>query len=181
MVAMDTDKSLLAAYGALLEYPGHDLQSGCESLQASLLELAPEAASWLEGFMALFGLLSRAALEEQYTRAFDLAPQAVPYLSVYLFGPEGTQRGPFMAGLNGAYAEAGFDGGSELPDHVSLVLRFLPLACDEDYQALRAWCLLPPIRQMARDLERAANPYGHLMHSLAAFLGNSADGDSDHV
>jgi len=181
MNATQTERELLASFGELLEYPHAHLGAQARELLDELADLDPAAHAHMEAFVEAVERSADAGVEEHYTRAFDLAPQAVPYLSVYLFGTEGTQRGPFMAGLKAAYEAAGFDAGTELPDHLALVLRFAPLATGEDWQGLRDWCLPPPVRQMARDLDRTANPYRHLLHSLAAVLAAPDDGDPEHV
>jgi nitrate reductase delta subunit len=175
------ERAVLARYGALLQYPGDEVHAlGVELLDA-LRQASAGAADALAAFLEEARGMSRHALQEHYTRAFDLAPQAVPYLSVYLFGAESTQRGQFMAGLSLSYAQQGFDTGTELPDHVSLVLRYAPFAPAEEWEELRAWCLSPPVKQMARDLDRAQNPYRHLMQSLAAVLAAPVLGDAAHV
>jgi nitrate reductase delta subunit len=135
----------------------------------------------MEAFIEAVERSTDAEIEEHYTRAFDLAPQAVPYLSVYLFGAEGTQRGPFMAGLRKSYDEYGFDAGHELPDHVANVLRYALAAPEEEWTALREWCVPPPVKQMARDLERVQNLYRHLLHALVSLLAMPSEGETEHV
>ncbi len=181
MNVTQTERTLLAGFGALLGYPRAHLGAQARVLLDELAELDPAAHEHLEAFIEAVERSSDAEVEEHYTRAFDLAPQAVPYLSVYLFGAEGTQRGPFMAGLQKSYAELGFDIGHELPDHVATVLRYALVAPEEEWQALREWCVPPPVKQMARDLERAQNLYRHLLHALVSVLAMPSEGEPEHV
>lgn len=181
MMTPQRDRAILERYGVLLQYPNARSLSLAATLLGVVQSNAPEAAECLSAFLAEGRPLSLESLQEHYTRAFDLAPQAVPYLSVYLFGAESTQRGQFMAGLSLSYALQGLDPGKELPDHVSLVLRYAPLAPEEEWNELRQWCLPPPVKQMARDLEKAQNPYRHVLNALVAFLAMPVLGEAAHV
>jgi nitrate reductase delta subunit len=181
MNATQTERALLASFGALLEYPHVHLGAQARELLDELASLDPAAHAHLEAFIEAVERGADAEIEEHYTRAFDLAPQAVPYLSVYLFGAEGTQRGPFMAGLKKSYDEHGFDAGHELPDHVATVLRYALAAPEEEWTALRAWCVPPPVKQMARDLEHAQNLYRHVLHALVCVLALPTEGEPEHV
>jgi nitrate reductase molybdenum cofactor assembly chaperone NarJ/NarW len=179
MAACDHNLSVLQKFGEALTYPTPGYHRGIEELEELLGEQSAQAP--LRDFQRAAALLSPEVLEEHYTRAFDLAPQAVPYLSVYLFGAESPQRGQFMAGLSGAYAQAGFDAGNELPDHLAVVLRYAAVAPALEWPELQQWCLPAPVRHMRLALEKASNPYQHLLASLESFLAESTVGEPAHA
>lgn len=179
MIACTHELNTLETYGKALSYPTQAFHRLVGDLAGLLGE--EQAGNSLEDFRRCAALLSPEALEEHYTRAFDLAPQAVPYLSVYLFGAESPQRGQFMAGLSGAYAQAGFSAEGELPDHIAVVLRYAHAAPAQEWEELRQWCLPAPVRHMRLALEKAANPYQHLLASLETFLAGSTVGEPTHA
>ena len=179
MKAMLHEQEVLDSFSRALSYPDGPRPEIIEALEG-VLE-AEEARQQVTAFQQAAARLPLEALEEQYTRAFDLAPQAVPYLSVYLFGAESPQRGQFMAGLSGAYAQAGFDPAGELPDHLAVVLRYARVAPHEEWRELREWCLTAPVRHMRRALEKAGNPYQHLLAALETFLAQCSVGALSHA
>jgi nitrate reductase delta subunit len=143
------------ALARLLEYPGDDFD---ERLAA-----APGS-----GAIAL-AALDREEREELYTAAFDVTPACVPYASIHLFGEENFKRGEFMAALRARYAEAGFDAGDELPDHLATLLRFAAHASEAERRELVEFCLLHPLECMLEAL-RENHPYRAVLGDVRALL-----------
>ncbi len=81
----------------------------------------------LERFLRQVEDLSLGAWEGLYTRTLDLTPTTAPYVGFTVYG-ESYQRGELLAALARAFRELGLDPGSELPDHLSNVLRYLARA-----------------------------------------------------
>ena len=78
-------------------------------------------------------------LQEAYTNAFDLRPDCTPNLGYHLFGDDG-RRGLFLAELKGRMEARGIPLGFELPDHISLLLRYLDAAEEERALSSRIAC-----------------------------------------
>jgi len=159
--------------GELLDYPSGDLLAGAASCRRQLAEQSPAAAREIEAFLKIVAAMDQGAREELYTAAFDLSPACTPYVSVHLFGAENYKRGELMARLNGAFAEYGFAGGSELPDHLAVLLRFLPCLPREEREELIVHCLLEPVRTMTELLRKAENPYHHALRAIQHVLAGA--------
>ena len=172
MLASSIDRETLSHLGRLLEYPSPDFDTQLRDAQEALTEISAPAAAELQLFHDVISEWGAEKLEEAYTRAFDVAPQCIPYLSVFLFGQESFKRAELMAGLKERYAATGCDCGNELPDHIAVVLRFATLFTDEEWSELRHWCIPGPLSEMIRGLTKASNPYVHILR--AAELAMSA-------
>lgn len=180
MPATECTLSLFETFGQALAYPDSSLPARLDVLEAALTDGPPAARAEVRQFRDLARGLAAEAVEEHYTWGFDLAPQAVPYLGVYLFGAESPQRAQFMAGLKGRYGETGHDAGNELPDHLAVVLRFAPKAAAEEWEDIVGCCLATPLRHMRQGLAKAGNPYAHLLAALEAVVAGKDAGDSGH-
>ncbi len=174
-------RSLYGEFAALLSYPepGHADRANALSLQ--LGDVVPEAAEPLARFADFLATSAVEEAREHYTRAFDLSPLAVPYLSVYLFGAENPQRGQFMAGFSAAYAEAGHDSGGELPDHLAVVLAYAATAPEDTWEEVERFCLPAPLKLMRQSLEKGDSPYRHLLASLEHVVKHETAGALTHV
>ena len=76
-----------------------------------------------------------------------------------------------MADLRDAYGRTGFDAGTELPDHLAVLLRFAPHLEPDELDELVRYCLSAPVAKMARQLERTRNPYLHVLEAVRLALG----------
>lgn len=113
----------------------------------------PAAARALDEFRALLPLGDPLALEELYTRTFDV--QAITSLDIgyTLFG-EDYKRGALLANLSREHTLANNDCGMELGDHLTNVLRLLPRLTDHEVQEELVRVLLAPaLREMIREFE----------------------------
>jgi len=161
-----------AALGRLLAFPRPGAFAADLAAAAALLDAAmPQAAAALAAFRAELAELDDDALQDLYSRTFDLAPRCVPYLSVHLFGAESFKRARLMTGLDDAYRRAGLDRGGELPDHLGLVLRFADAFGAEEWDELLQLCLARPLARMRTDLAAGGNPYRHLLDAVRLVLG----------
>jgi nitrate reductase delta subunit len=113
--------------------------------------------------------LSQDEREELYTATFDVTPACVPYVSIHLFGEENFKRGEFMAALSARYAAAGFETRGELPDHLSVLLRFLAQTDEAERRELVQFCLLGPLGKMIVSLSDE-NPYRALLKAVREVL-----------
>lgn len=181
MAVVDISRAMMTAFSRALAYPGPALQEHLADLHALLEGDHAEAARAVEAFRAAAAELAPARIEEHYTRAFDLAPIAPPYLSIYLFGAENPKRGEFMAALNKAYAEAGYAPGGELPDHLAVVLGYAEAAPAAEWAELAEACLRAPVRHMRRALDESRHIYAPLLAALEAVIEPSSPGDCCHA
>lgn len=116
---------LMEALALALDYP---LPGRLETLWRLWIECPRgKPKQKLERFLRKVENLSLGEWEELYTRTLDLTPTTAPYVGFAVYG-ESYQRGEFLAALVRAFAEEGVDPGSELPDHLANVLRYLARA-----------------------------------------------------
>lgn len=111
--------------GQLFQYPDEDLISTVQDARDEIASLSPEAAQELASFQNFVQERGIKQWRETYIEAFDLDPLFKIYIGYHLFG-ESYKRSYFLLKLNEHYREHGYVCYPELPDHLAVVLRFLP-------------------------------------------------------
>lgn len=155
---------------ALLEYPGPDLLAAAASARTALAARSPEAAAALESFACGIAPLDPGEVEELYTRTFDLLAPCCLDVGYQLFG-ETYQRGSFLVKLREATRRHGIETGSELPDHLPVMLRLLArLDRAGDPRGLAEEAILPALGRMRAALGDGANPYAALLAAIDTSL-----------
>ena len=134
----------------------------------------PEAADTFEKFATAIEQQSLGRMQELYTTTFDMQPVCYPYVGFHLYG-ESYKRGAFMAQLNEAYHALGYSAEQELPDHLSVILRFLGFDSENRHsdfcQALISDGVLPALEKMLKVFgEESENPYVGFLSSLHLFV-----------
>jgi nitrate reductase delta subunit len=181
----DSTAVLYDLFADLLEYPSLATPIRAGLCYQHLQGPHPEAGSLLEHFYDEIERRTLEQLEELYTITFDMQPVCYPYIGYQLFG-ENYKRGAFMAQLNKGYHTIGYSAGQELPDHLSIVLRFLGLDTahrqGEFCQALLNEGLKPALKKMLQVFgTRSENPYFSLLAALQLFLVHSPEKELDHA
>jgi nitrate reductase delta subunit len=157
-------------FARLLGYPREDLLDVAERCQALVAERNPEAAETLDGFLRALRGRSLSELEELYARAFDLNQTRCMDLGYQIFG-ETYKRGSFLVKMKDAVRRYDIDAGSELPDHLSVVLRLLPaLSPDDDPVELASEVMLPVIDKLLRTFEDDEGGYRSLFRALEQLM-----------
>ncbi|MCB0416157.1 MAG: hypothetical protein H6617_05795 [Bdellovibrionaceae bacterium] len=138
-----------------------------DTLKADFPEIRPYFTEMLQ-----FASTSDAArLEEAYTSTFDI--NAVCHLDVgyQLFG-EDYKRGALLVELSRVQREAGVPVGTELADHLPVLLRLLPKMNDsEERTELARRLLLPAIEKMIASFpETSSNVYRSSLRVTASVL-----------
>lgn len=155
-----------AALAEFFEYPSPGSFERWESLRQGFEERWAEAHALLGQFIEA----ARAQgdeLESVFLNAFEITPACVPYVGVHLFGEENFKRSAFMAQLNRRYRELDLAAGTELPDHIAMLLKFADRIEGEEQRDLFEFCLLGPLRKMLAHLA-PAHPYAPLLRAVTA-------------
>lgn len=162
----------VAALGVLLAYPRRErFATDLARAEGRLLEAgATEAAETLEAFERAAVRKTFDELQDLYTRTFDLTPVCAPFLSVHLFGQESFRRARLMTGLEETYRSGGFDRGTELPDHLAVVLGAAEAFSEDEWAELVEHVLARPLARMKGALD-LKNPYRHLLEAVRLTLG----------
>ena len=139
---------VLELFAELLEYPRPGLTSKVHELRKLVGSESPEAAAVLAKFAAFVERIPYDTLEEVFTATFDLNATCHPYVGFHIFG-EDYRRSVFLLELKSKYREYGFDTGIELPDHISMMLRFMAICTDEEaVTEIARGALLPTLEPM---------------------------------
>ena len=150
-------ETIYQLFARLLDYPTPGLSQAALECSRRIEPYSTEAALLLSSFGDFSQAVTLGCLEEAYTRAFDLNAAFQPYVGYHLFG-DTYNRSPFLLGLSNLYRQHGFSAGKELPDHLTVVLRFLAHCQDQGMRAeLIQEALLPALQRMnhpQRDEER---------------------------
>lgn len=167
---MNTAVTLLPRLAGLLEYPGPDLLDQVEQVRGALALQHPELAARLEPLALFAAEQDQAALEETYTRTFDISAPCCLEIGWQLFG-ENYHRGSLLVKLRMALREHGIDPGSELPDHLVPVLRLIAVLPAEFEPAdLAHEGVLPALTKMRAALAETANPWSCVLEVVEAMV-----------
>jgi nitrate reductase delta subunit len=171
-------QTLCRHFADLLSYPDGATQQTATDCATLLQALYPKSAESLTGFVKFLDRQDAARIEEVFTETFDLQPACHPYVGYQLCG-ESQQRTMFLIKLQQLYKQYGFPGGSELPDHLSTMLRFVGTVPDHDCrQELVSDGLLPALEKLLQGLAQDDHPYVALLRALQSFLSETIDHDS---
>jgi len=150
----------------VLMYPTSEFQQQLQALQVFIQNNVSDAAPSIDAFQASCAEYSTAQLQELYTRTFDLMALCSPYIGIHLFGEDNYKRGALMAKLNEEYQRRGFLHEAELPDHITVLLRFLTKANEEEKKEIIEFLFSKPLKVMTTILEKEHNPYVHVFRAL---------------
>lgn len=181
----DSTCHLFDLFADLLEYPTFSTSLKAGLCYEQLCQSHSEAGTLLESFYREIETRTLEQMQESYTTTFDMQPVCYPYVGYQLFG-ESYKRGSFMAQLNEAYDSSGFSAGNELPDHISIILRFLGLdiAKRENEFGATLLCegLIPALKKMDEILKRQdGNPYRDVVAALLCALTDISEKELDHA
>ncbi len=171
--------NLLDQIGTALGYPGqgfHDRVAAALTLAEHSSELLGNcdagrdlsgAASALADYLEAQGADAAA---ERYTVLFDLSPVCTMSIGYHVFG-ETYARGELLAGLVGELRRHDIDPGSELPDHLPVLLGLLGRMEDADSrQLLLAVLVLRGLDKMLAELGDAEDPWSGILRALPEAL-----------
>lgn len=163
-------KDVYPLFAEMLEYPTPALADCAANCATRLAPVNQNAAGLLNRFQSFIGEHPAGRLEELYTGTFDLQAVCCPYVGYQLLG-EDYARGMFMVKLKEHYVAKNFSPGTELPDHIAVILRFLSLENDKEFHAEMAGeCLVPALEKMLGSFADSPNPYADVLRALLLIL-----------
>ena len=163
---------LYELFSEIIDYPNPNLSKRLSECISLLSPLNEEGAALLKEFQGFLEKTPLGQMEEIYARTFDLQAICYPYVGYYLFG-EDHWRSLFMAGLKEHYNFFDFSAGQELPDHLSVMLRFLSQQNNGEREELISECILPALKKMVIGFEGKENPYTPVLQALFLILRES--------
>ena len=170
MNGLQTHQDLCRQFAVLLSYPAINLRKATADCLELLQASRPDAADQLHPFCAFLAASDQARIEEVFTGTFDLQPLCHPYVGYQLCG-ESQQRTLFLMKLQELYRQHDYRCGSELPDHLGEMLRFIGITDDQICRReLIADGLLPALEKLIAGIDNADHPYRSLLGALYSFL-----------
>jgi nitrate reductase delta subunit len=152
---------VLELFADILDYPEQGLEAKATECAALVRGVQPHAAALLESFRSFAGEIEVGKLQEVYSGFFDLNSICHPYVGYQLFG-ENYKRSIFLVELKKSYRASGFESDpAEIPDRLSIVLRFVAQSDGEDVDALLNKGLLPALERMTTKPETDGHEHGH--------------------
>lgn len=157
-------------FAALLDYPGPSTREYARECTALVAQESSEAAEKIQQFESACAAQKLSQLQELYTKSFDLRPDCTLNASYHLFGDD-WRRSIFLAELQGIYSSCSFETGSELPDHLCLILCFLGTKeRNEVTTELVEECVVPAVRRILQLVGQEENPYRGVLEALLMWL-----------
>jgi nitrate reductase molybdenum cofactor assembly chaperone NarJ/NarW len=174
MTSLQNHQDICRQFADLLSYPTAEVQQTTAACKEMLKQLRPEAAAQLQSFTEFLVTTDRGRVEEIYTSTFELQPICHPYVGYQLCG-ESQRRALFLMKLNELYRQHGYNPGSELPDHISELLRFIGSSSDQNCcRELIEDGLLPAVEKIISGIENNDHPYKWLLKALQDYLTESS-------
>ncbi len=162
--------NIFGSLADVLEYPTAGIPSQAKACRDALANRNRQACKNMSTFAEFCSKTPLGSIEELYTDTFDLDAVCCPYVGFHLFG-EDRARGTFMVRLKEQYRANNFPLGSELPDHISVMLRFLGSAPgDAERDELVSYCLIPAAKKMISLFEDSGNPYRGVVEAVLLTL-----------
>ena len=146
----------LAHYGIMADlfyYPREGFHARIEKGLSFVKEYLPEFAPEMEAYASYVRQTDLEAIQELYTRSFDVQSLTTLDVGFVLFGDD-YKRGSLLVNLNREHAEAGNKCHNELADHLPNLLNLLYKMDDEVIAAeMVEKILLPALKKIIREFE----------------------------
>lgn len=160
----------LDALASFFEYPAEGFDARAK---ASLDVLATEAPALAAACRPL--AVAGPALEEIFARTFDWSSERSLDLGWHLYG-EQYERGAFLVSMRSRLRVAGVEEASELPDHLTGLLRALGRMEAGEAAAFCAAVLAPALGKLVDGFDRTeANPYRAPLVAVCALAREAAE------
>jgi nitrate reductase assembly molybdenum cofactor insertion protein NarJ len=127
----------------LFEYPDADYPGRVRDINDYLRGSYADAALELGRFIDLLPADDVQAMQELFTRSFDVQAATTLDIGYVLFGDD-YKRGILLANLNREHRNASIDTGTELADYVPNLLRLMAVMEDEEVLQDLAYAILGP-------------------------------------
>jgi nitrate reductase assembly molybdenum cofactor insertion protein NarJ len=127
----------------LFEYPDAGYPDRVRNIHEYLSGHYPDAAAELGRFVDLLPSGDTQAMQELFTRSFDVQAATTLDIGYVLFGDD-YKRGMLLANLNREHRAASIDTGTELADYVPNLLRLMAAIEDEEVLHDLAYAILGP-------------------------------------
>jgi nitrate reductase delta subunit len=163
---------LCLGFSRLLSYPNAQVKTFAADCYRQLKQSDPGAALAFAPFIDFLETRELPQIEELYTSAFDLQALSYPYVGYQLCG-ESQARTMFLIKLQEIYSQQNFSSEGELPDHLSVMLRFIGTVPDpQGNLEIIGDALLPALEKLIQGIENQAHPYRQLLMALQTYLTN---------
>ncbi|HEX7425178.1 MAG TPA: molecular chaperone TorD family protein [Terriglobales bacterium] len=160
------EATIYDALATLLIYPDADYP---QRIEASV-RLAPEECRGpLEQFAIQMRGLATDELQELFTRTFDLNPMCSLELGWHLFG-ENYERGLLLVRVREELRRHELKESTELPDHLTHVLRLVERMEHEAAADFVAACVLPALEKMLQAMRDKKNPFENVLLAVRSLL-----------
>jgi len=159
----------LGTISRLLSYPDENYVSLVELLYLLVQNELPEAAPGISTFGQFAEQCGEHALEETYTRTFDVNPSCALEIGWHLFG-EDYMRGQFLVRMREELAKYEIPESTELPDHMTHVLAVVASMPGDEAFGFTHACVFPALHKMQVSLDKNESPYRHLIRCLLLVL-----------
>ncbi len=127
----------------LFEYPQTDFPEQVANIKDYLDGQYADAATELGNFADLLPTDDLEAMQELFTRSFDVQAATTLDIGYVLFGDD-YKRGILLANLNREHRTADIDTGTELGDYIPNLLRLMAVIEDEEVLHDLAYAILGP-------------------------------------
>ena len=160
------------ALAELFEYPRAGHAARTRRIVDRVVAEVGEAGAGLAPFAEFAEASSLGDCEELYVRTFDANAARALEVGWQVFG-EQYERGAFLVDLRGRMRALGVPEGTELPDHLTQVLRLLGRMDGAEAATLVARAVTPSLTRVRGNLE-AGNPYAGALEAVARALAWAA-------
>jgi len=158
----DNKQKTLELFAALIDYPESKDDIKCQF--DTLIRLLPDKnrSDHLKKLKIWLNKQSLGYIQEAYTGIFDINSLCSPYVGYYLFG-EDYRRSLLITGLKEKFRQFGFkQQGNEMPDHISVLLKFLSNLKDNSfYCEIINEALIPSVDKMLLEVSRTNTEIGN--------------------
>lgn len=151
--------------GQLLIYPTEDISRIATECRESFQTSAPEAASAVEGFGEYVEKSTLAAMQEAYTRTFEINPVCALEVGWQLFG-ERYERGTFIVKMRQTLRSLDLPESTELPDHLSHVLQALDRLNPDEAAEFAGLFVAPAVEKMIEGFKDNSNIYRDVLSGI---------------
>jgi len=166
---MPTTMEVWDAFAGILSYPAGNGERVQTEWAPSILSRFPALASRIAPLVAYNSSSAEGDREELFTQTFDGNAERALELGWHLHG-ENYARGVLLVRLRSMLRDRGLEEGSELPDHVSNVLRLLGRVDAVTARGLVDQLLAPALEKVIAGFGEEENPYRQVLVGLKQAL-----------